>query len=163
MEREETRADWARASLPRHRIRRDYIMEDGYAAFERLNTEAELRSVFVVEFVAADGSLESGIDGGGLFKEFMILVCRAALSPEYGLFAACSDQTVYPFTNSAVLHKNAPQLYRFLGKVIGKAIYEQMLLEHQFNRAFLNRMLERFGDAEESCQLMRLILQKPER
>ena len=24
-------------------------MEDGYAAFERLNTEAELRSVFVVE------------------------------------------------------------------------------------------------------------------
>lgn len=47
-------------------------MADAFNAFERLAT-AELRAVFVVEFVASDGSLESGIDGGGLFKEFMSL------------------------------------------------------------------------------------------
>ena len=29
-------------------------------------------AAFAPRFVAADGSLESGIDGGGLFKEFMI-------------------------------------------------------------------------------------------
>ena len=28
-------------------------------------------AAFALRFVAADGSLESGIDGGGLFKEFM--------------------------------------------------------------------------------------------
>ena len=30
-------------------------------------------SVLPSRFVASDGSLESGIDGGGLFKEFMKL------------------------------------------------------------------------------------------
>ncbi|CAE7203307.1 Ube3c [Symbiodinium sp. CCMP2592] len=155
MQREDTRADWARASLRKHRIRRDYIMEDGFAAFARLNTEAELRSTFVVEFVAADGSLESGIDGGGLFKEFMILVCRAAMSPEYGLFSASSDQTLYPFPTAHMLQPNAPKLYTFLGKVIGKAIYEQMLLEHQLSRAFLNRILDKMGDAEDLASMDR--------
>lgn len=155
MQREDTRADWARASLRKHRIRRDYIMEDGFAAFAQLKTEAELRSTFVVEFVAADGSLESGIDGGGLFKEFMILVCRAAMSPAYGLFSASSDQTLYPFPTAHMLHPNAPQLYTFLGKVIGKAIYEQMLLEHQLSRAFLNRILDKMGDAEDLASMDR--------
>ena len=35
---------------------RDYLMEDGFAAFERLATTAELRSVFVVE--SLDKNLE---------------------------------------------------------------------------------------------------------
>ena len=34
-------------------------------------------------------------------------------------------------------------------QVIGKAIYEQMLLEHQFSRAFLNRLLDKLGDAQD--------------
>ncbi|CAK9087295.1 E3 ubiquitin-protein ligase UPL6 (Ubiquitin-protein ligase 6) (HECT-type E3 ubiquitin transferase UPL6) [Durusdinium trenchii] len=129
--------------------RRDYLMEDGFAAFERLATTAELRALFVVEFVAADGSLESGIDGGGLFKEFMIYVCRTAFSPEYGLFTVNSDNRMYPFPGAFALHHDAEKLFRFLGKVVGKAIYEMMLLEPQFSRAFLNRVLHRESDIED--------------
>lgn len=154
-DREDTRADWARASQPRHRIRRDYLMEDGFAAFERLTTTAELRSVFVVEFVASDGSLESGIDGGGLFKEFMIYVCRTAFSPEYGLFSANSDNRMYPFPGAFAMHPDAEKLFRFLGKVVGKAIYEMMLLEPQFSRAFLNRVLCRESDIEDVASVDR--------
>lgn len=154
-DREETRADWARASQPHHRIRRDYLMEDGFAAFERLATTAELRALFVVEFVAADGSLESGIDGGGLFKEFMIYVCRTAFSPEYGLFTVNSDNRMYPFPGAFALHHDAEKLFRFLGKVVGKAIYEMMLLEPQFSRAFLNRVLHRESDIEDVASVDR--------
>ena len=38
--------------------------------------------------------------------------------------------------------------------MIGKAIYEQMLLEHQLSRAFLNRILDKMGDAEEFRKLL---------
>lgn len=97
--------------------------------------------------MAADGSLESGIDGGGLFKEFMMLgrsqltpgyfmdstgylgalvstfrllriyVCRTAFSPEYGLFSANSDNRMYPFPGAFAMHPDAEKLFRFLGKV----------------------------------------------
>lgn len=153
--RQDTRADWARSALPRHRIRRDYLMEDGFAAFDSLDSQAALRAVFVVEFVAADGSTEPGIDGGGLFKEFMIYICRTAFGPEYGLFSASSDQTLYPFPGAFAMHENADKLFRFLGKVVGKAIYEMMLLEPQFSRAFLNRVLGRVNDVEDVASIDR--------
>lgn len=73
--------------------------------------------------MAADGSLESGIDGGGLFKEFMIYVCRTAFSPEYGLFTVNSDNRMYPFPGAFALHHDAEKLFRFLGKA-------GMLAEH---------------------------------
>ena len=43
-------------------------------------------------------------------------MCRAALSPEYGLFSASSDETIHPFPTAHILHPNAPKLYKFLGK-----------------------------------------------
>eukprot|EP00931_Biecheleriopsis_adriatica_P076734 TRINITY_DN50416_c0_g1_i1.p1 TRINITY_DN50416_c0_g1~~TRINITY_DN50416_c0_g1_i1.p1 ORF type:complete len:1032 (-),score=183.06 TRINITY_DN50416_c0_g1_i1:119-3157(-) len=153
--RQDTRADWARSALIKHRIRRDYIMEDGFAAFKNLETEASLRAVFVVEFVAPDGTTESGIDGGGLFKEFMIYACRTAFSPDHGLFSASSDQTLYPLPGAFEMHTDAAQLFRFLGKVVGKAIYEMMLLEPQFSRAFLNRILGRQNDVDDVASIDR--------
>ena len=40
-----------------------------------------------------------------------------------------------------------------LVQVVGKAIYEMMLLEPQFSRAFLNRVLCRESDIEELCMV----------
>merc|ERR1719265_1416893 len=82
--REDTRAPWARSSLPGHQIRRTSLFEDGFAAFSRLDDEDALRSIFKVEFLAPDGTPEQGIDGGGLFKEFMIHICREAFDPLFG-------------------------------------------------------------------------------
>lgn len=134
-------------------------MEDGFAAFDALESEADLRSLFVVEFVASDGSTESGIDGGGLFKEFMIYICRSAFNPEYGLFCSSSEHTLYPFPGAFQMHSNATKLFRFLGKVIGKAIYEIMLLEPQFSRAFLNKVLGRQNGVEDLPSIDRELYQ----
>ena len=50
---------------------------------------------------------------------------------------------------TADLRLGPSELKKTCVQVIGKAMYEQMLLEHQFTRAFLNKVLEKFGDAED--------------
>mmetsp|Transcript_29420 Transcript_29420/g.67753 ORF Transcript_29420/g.67753 Transcript_29420/m.67753 type:complete len:1036 (+) Transcript_29420:80-3187(+) len=153
--REETRAPWARSRLKQHRIRRNFLVEDGFAAFDGLNTADGLREVFKVQFVAPDGEPESGIDGGGLFKEFMIHICRETFAPKYGLFASTDDGTLYPLPSAFRVHPNAAELYRFLGKVVGKAVYEMLLLEPQFSRVFLNRILGMINEVDDVAALDR--------
>merc|ERR1719215_2035472 len=75
-QRRETRGPWAQAAMQKNQIRRTALVEDAYAAFEDLNQEGALRDVFRVEFIGPDGEPESGVDGGGLFKEFMISLNR---------------------------------------------------------------------------------------
>jgi ubiquitin-protein ligase E3 C len=151
--RDDTRAPWVRHELHQHQIRRDRLVEDGFAAFLDLNDETALRAVFKVEFIAPDGEPESGIDGGGLFKEFMIHICRETFDPKYGLFAVTDEQTLYPSPSAFRAHHNAAELYRFLGKVVGKAVYERFLLEAQFSRVFLNRILGRTNEVDDVAAL----------
>lgn len=152
--RRDTRGPWAQAAMTRHQIRRNFLVEDGYKAFEGLGSEDQLRDIFRVEFIAPDGTPESGVDGGGLFKEFMIHICRTMFSPEFGLFCATSDQTLYPSPAAFKVHdRSTVDLYVFLGKVVGKAIYEMFLLEPQFSRVFLNRLLGRTNEVDDVAAL----------
>ena len=50
-------------------IRRTHIFEDGYAALNSLGSS--LKSRIRISFVNAEGLPEPGIDGGGVFKEFI--------------------------------------------------------------------------------------------
>jgi hypothetical protein len=54
-----------------------------------------------VTFVDEHGSAEAGIDGGGLFKEFVLTTCRAAFDPSFGLF----DETAATFQVSSICSK----------------------------------------------------------
>merc|ERR1719203_563503 len=51
-QRRETRGPWAQAAMQPHQIRRDFLVEDGLAAFDGLTEEGGLRDVFRVEFIA---------------------------------------------------------------------------------------------------------------
>ena len=48
----------------------------------------QIRVTFINEF----GAEEAGIDGGGIFKDFMENVTRAAFDVQYGLFKVVSMQ-----------------------------------------------------------------------
>ena len=80
----------------RRRVRRSMIVEDGLAAFEDLNETDDLRESLRIQFVTDDGEPEAGIDGGGLFKEFLLQLTRAMFSPGFGLFAETSDGKLVP-------------------------------------------------------------------
>lgn len=61
-------------------IRRGHIVEDG---FQQLNSlGSRFKSCIHVSFVSECGLPEAGLDYGGLFKEFLTDIAKAAFSPE---------------------------------------------------------------------------------
>jgi len=66
-----------------------------------------------VEFIGADGEPESGIDGGGLFKEFVLAMGRQAFSPEFGTFRDLSGGTFFSLERDDSLALISKQLALF--------------------------------------------------
>lgn len=50
-------------------IRRGHVADDGFRAFSGLG--ANMKGRLAIRFVDEYGQEEAGIDGGGLFKEFL--------------------------------------------------------------------------------------------
>uniref|UniRef100_A0A0E0NZN3 HECT-type E3 ubiquitin transferase n=1 Tax=Oryza rufipogon TaxID=4529 RepID=A0A0E0NZN3_ORYRU len=119
-------------------IRRGHIVEDGYRQLNCLGSK--LKSCIHVSFVSECGLPEAGLDYGGLSKEFLTDLSKAAFSPEYGLFsqASASDSSLIP-SNSAKLLDNGIDMIEFLGRVVGKALYEGILLDYCFSPKLLGR------------------------
>ncbi|CAF4531060.1 unnamed protein product [Rotaria sp. Silwood1] len=124
------------------RIRRGYIYED---AFDKLSPQNEpnLRRKLRVSFINAVGLDEAGIDGGGLFREFMNELLKSSFNPIRGLFKLTSDGYLYPNPNVAFIEENFGPHYYFLGRMLGKAIYEKFLAELPFATFFLQKILSR--------------------
>lgn len=61
-------------------IRRDHIFEDGMQQLNSLGSK--LKSAIHVSFVSESGLPEAGLDYGGLSKEFLTDISKAAFSPE---------------------------------------------------------------------------------
>ena len=94
-------------------------------------------------FVDQFGLDEAGIDGGGLFKEFMTSLCKRAFDPEYGIFKQTETGLLYPNPNSNLIAGNHLEHFAFLGRILGKAVFEGILVEPQFAPFFLNKVLGR--------------------
>ena len=80
-----------------------------------------------MEFVSEQGLDEAGIDGGGLFKEFIDSFSKSAFSPSFGLFVPTSHQLLTPNPDSArasVVKSDHLKYLNFVGKILGKAVYE---------------------------------------
>ncbi|KAI9287664.1 hypothetical protein BC943DRAFT_342170 [Umbelopsis sp. AD052] len=120
-------------------IRRDHVFEDGFTHLYGLG--ADLRRKIAISFVDEFGLLEAGVDGGGVFKEFLTTLARQAFDVNYGLFMVTEDQLLYP--NSTKYARETAQLayFEFLGLIIGKALYEGILVEVAFAGFFLSKCL----------------------
>ncbi|OEH75535.1 ubiquitin-transferase domain-containing protein [Cyclospora cayetanensis] len=116
-----------------------FELEDGLSAL--LN--GDIMRGFQVEFITAEGTPEAGIDGGGLLKELIVELSRRAFDPAYGLFNTCSDNTLFPNPSVELLHSNFAELFVAMGKLVGKAVFEGILIEPQLNRVFLKLLLRR--------------------
>lgn len=66
-------------------VRRSHLYED---AFDKLRPENEpdLRPRFRVQMINNIGLEEVGIDGGGVFREFLSELIKAAFDPNRGFF-----------------------------------------------------------------------------
>ncbi|KAL6988296.1 E3 ubiquitin-protein ligase upl7 [Sarracenia purpurea var. burkii] len=133
-------------------IRRGHIVEDG---FQQLNSlGSRFKSSIHVSFVSESGLPEAGLDYGGLSKEFLTDITKAAFAPDYGLFSqtSTSDRLLIPNTAARFLESGI-QMIEFLGRVVGKALYEGILLDYSFSHVFVQKLLGRYSFLDELSTL----------
>eukprot|EP00628_Pelagophyceae_sp_CCMP2097_P027106 CAMPEP_0184211358 /NCGR_PEP_ID=MMETSP0976-20121227/13089_1 /TAXON_ID=483370 /ORGANISM="non described non described, Strain CCMP2097" /LENGTH=1054 /DNA_ID=CAMNT_0026516061 /DNA_START=102 /DNA_END=3263 /DNA_ORIENTATION=+ len=115
------------------RVRRGREIEDGLSQLAELPA-AQLRGRLVIAFEG-----EVGIDAGGLFKEFWTELSKGAFSASYGLFKTTDGGLLYPNPDAQWLHGDgALRLFRFVGRVVGKALREGITIQPRFARFFLS-------------------------
>lgn len=121
-------------------MRRKYLFEDAFKELSGL--QEQLKTTVRVKFIDEHGLEEAGIDGGGVFKEFMNEVLRQGFSPEsYGLFKKTSDGLLYPNPDIETINENYETQFKFLGSLLGKALFDAVLVNIPFASFFLSKML----------------------
>jgi hypothetical protein len=76
------------------KVHRDSIVEDAFLGLRQAG--GRLKGRVQVEFMG-----EAGIDGGGLFKEFIDSFLKTAFNPALGLFCPTSAQLLVPSPSSS--------------------------------------------------------------
>jgi len=120
-------------------IHRSRIVEDGYRQLSTLNSTS-LKGIIRVKFVNVQGLDEAGIDQDGVFKEFLEETIKKVFDPGLNLFCATSDERLYPSPLS-YLTDNHLHLFEFVGKMIGKAVYEGIVVNVPFAAFFVSQIL----------------------
>ncbi|KAF7730412.1 hypothetical protein EC973_002218 [Apophysomyces ossiformis] len=122
-------------------IRRDHLFEDSFNHLYKLG--AGLKRKISITFMDEFGMHEAGIDGGGVFKEFLTCFGHEAFDTNYGLFVATADQLLYPNPSPYATEGAQLAYFEFIGLMIGKALYEGILLDVAFAEFFLKKCLEK--------------------
>lgn len=93
------------------------------------------------------GTEEAGIDGGGVFKEFLDALTKRAFDPAYALFRVTPDQLLYPNPLSCLAAgEDHLRHFEFIGRILGKALYESILVQPQFALFFLQRLAGKLNE-----------------
>jgi ubiquitin-protein ligase E3 C len=77
----------------------------------------------IVEMINQLGLDEAGIDGGGLFREFLLQLLENGFDPNRGFFVLTSDGFLYPNPHVSFLVENYATHYFFLGRMLAKVLF----------------------------------------
>jgi ubiquitin-protein ligase E3 C len=127
-------------SAPQTPIQRSKILEDAFQSLGGMSKSA-WKNTFHIQLVDQFGLPEAGIDGGGLTKEFLTGVCKEAFDPNNGMFMETPERLLYPSTSADAL--NNLEIYEFIGRIVGKCLYENVLVDVEFAPFFLLRWFGR--------------------
>ncbi len=118
-------------------IHRGYAVEDGFKSLDRL-AGCQMKLQFRVSYISELGHMEAGVDGGGLFMDYWTDLSAVVFNPDYGLFSTTTSGFLYPNPHSQTLHgPEHLKLFVFLGRVLGKAIYEGISIKPHLATFFL--------------------------
>lgn len=136
--------DWLPVSmtLPGSRraatISRENLLDDAFNAF---SYGADIKSKLSVTFVNAFG-VEEGVDGGGVTKEFLTSVIDEGFKDtSKGFFTENERHELYP---CATRDSNQLKIIKFLGKIVGKCLYDHILVDLTFADFVLKMLLTGF-------------------
>lgn len=116
-------------------IRRDRVFEDAYNQLRFRNAD-ELRGRLHVTFAN-----EEGVDAGGLSREFFGILAKEMFNPNYALFTSTEDGCTFQPNPHSSINRDHLDYFRFVGRIVGKAVADGYLLDAHFTRSLYKHML----------------------
>uniref|UniRef100_A0A158PBS2 HECT-type E3 ubiquitin transferase n=1 Tax=Angiostrongylus cantonensis TaxID=6313 RepID=A0A158PBS2_ANGCA len=124
-------------------VRRQHLYEDAFKGLS-LGNAPNLRLPIRISMTNWVGLSEVGIDGGGIFREFLTELIRTGFDPDRGFFKYTHDRLLYPNPLSIQLYPDSySEHFFFLGRVVAKLIYEKQMAEIRFAEFFVSQLLGR--------------------
>ncbi|KAG8835313.1 hypothetical protein FRC17_004095 [Serendipita sp. 399] len=118
-------------------VRRAKVFEDSFQAITRLNERDLKYGKLNVRFTN-----EEGVDAGGVTREWFRILAREIFNPNYALFSPCgADRLTYQPNPASWINPDHLRYFKFVGRILGKAIYDQKLLDGHFARSVYRQLL----------------------
>ena len=109
----------------------------------------QLKGTIRIEFVNETGLAEAGIDRTGVFKEFLEDTIARAFDPNRGLFVQTPKQQLCPSPTSELADPHHLRLFEFVGRMLGKSLYEGITLEVPLADFFIAKLLGKHSSLDE--------------
>lgn len=120
-------------------IRRDQVFLDSYRALFFKSKDEFRNATLEISFKG-----ESGVDAGGVTREWYQVLSRQMFNPDYALFTpVASDETTFHPNRTSHVNPEHLLFFKFIGRIIGKAIFDGSYLDCHFSRAVYKRILGR--------------------
>ncbi|XP_009379977.2 E3 ubiquitin-protein ligase UPL1 isoform X1 [Musa acuminata AAA Group] len=116
-------------------VRRAYILEDSYNQL-RMRSPQDLKGKLTVHFQG-----EEGIDAGGLTREWYQLLSRVIFDKGALLFTTVGNESTFQPNPNSVYQTEHLSYFKFVGRVVGKALFDGQLLDVHFTRSFYKHIL----------------------
>jgi E3 ubiquitin-protein ligase HUWE1 len=116
-------------------IRRQNVFEDTYHQLRLRNAE-EMQGRLNITF-----RNEQGVDAGGLSREFFGVLAKEIFNPNYALFTSTEDGSTFQPNPNSSINPDHLSYFRFVGRIVGKAVSDGYLLDAHFTRSLYKHML----------------------
>ncbi|KAI1780439.1 hypothetical protein F4818DRAFT_435645 [Hypoxylon cercidicola] len=118
-------------------VRRDQVFHDSFKSLY-FKTGDEMK--FGKLSIRFHG--EEGVDAGGVTREWFQVLARQMFNANYALFVpVSSDRTTFHPNKLSGINDEHLMFFKFIGRIIGKALFEGRLLDCYFSRAVYKRIL----------------------
>ncbi|KAK6014230.1 HECT-domain protein [Ostertagia ostertagi] len=121
-------------------VRRSQIFSDSFRELYRLRRIEWKHTLYLIFRRLC--ICEEGQDAGGLLREWFSVITREIFNPNYALFiTAPGDMVTYMINKASYINPEHLDYFKFVGRLIAKAIYDNKLLDCYFTRAFYKHIL----------------------
>jgi E3 ubiquitin-protein ligase HUWE1 len=121
------------------KIRRSQVFLDSYRSIFFKPSDKIKKSTLEIHFNG-----EEGVDAGGVTREWYQVLSRQIFDPNYALFIpVASDKTTFHPNRTSWVNPEHLSFFKFVGMIIGKAVFDGYVLDCHFSRAVFKRILNK--------------------
>lgn len=118
-------------------VRRDQVFLDSYKALYYKSAEEMKYGKLNIRFNG-----EEGVDAGGVTREWFQVLARGMFNPDWALWQpVAADRTTFHPNPLSWINGEHLLYFKFIGRIIGKALHEGRVLDCHFSRAVYKRLL----------------------